>query len=98
MGNILNKLRDYLNQTTPEQRQQDWEALKEWNNVGSFASDYIEYCLTTQQNSTIKYSSVNQNLDFSLDFGFSLIHSRSYEYKQCILIEKLSIFKNNSRF
>ncbi len=72
MGNLLEKLRDYLRQATPDQLRQDWEELREWNEVGPLASDYVKACLRSQQSCPIEFN-ITRNPEFSLDFSFNPI-------------------------
>ena len=40
---ILQKLEDYLNSTSKEQLEKDWEELKQYQNIGPTVDEYIEY-------------------------------------------------------
>lgn len=70
MGTLLEKLRAYLSQATPEQLQKDWEDLKEWNEVGPLASEYIEACMASWKDSVIVFNNIIPNPEYSLDFSF----------------------------
>ena len=39
---ILQKLEDYLNSTSKEQLEQDWEELKQYQNIGPTMDEYFE--------------------------------------------------------
>lgn len=40
---IIQKLEDYLNSTSKEQLEKDWEELKPYQNIGPTIDEYIEY-------------------------------------------------------
>ena len=40
---ILQKLEDYLNSTSKEQLEKDWEEIKQYQNIGPTMDEYIEY-------------------------------------------------------
>ena len=39
---ILQKLEDYLNSTSKEQLEKDWEELKQYQNIGPTMDEYFE--------------------------------------------------------
>ena len=39
---ILQKLEDYLNNTSKEQLEKDWEELKQYQNIGPTMDEYFE--------------------------------------------------------
>lgn len=43
---MVDQLRKYLLNSTKEQRDRDYEELKEWNEVGPDAKEYIEFLET----------------------------------------------------
>ena len=40
---ILQKLEDYLNSTSKEQLEKDWEELKQYQNIGPTMDEYFEH-------------------------------------------------------
>ena len=42
MSNIVEELRKYLAETPKEQLEKDWEELKQWNDVGPTAKEYLQ--------------------------------------------------------
>lgn len=43
MGKIAEQLNDYFQNTPQEKLDKDFEALKEWNDVGPSAEDYLKF-------------------------------------------------------
>lgn len=38
---LFESLKEYFDNTSPEQLEKDWEKLKEWENVGPTVDEYI---------------------------------------------------------
>lgn len=68
MGNLLNKLREYLTNASPQEIQENWDELKEWNEVGTLASEYIEACLEFCVKQVIVFKNIEESSEFSLNF------------------------------
>lgn len=41
---LSESLEKYFNETPQEQLDKDWEEIKHWNDIGSDAQEYIEFC------------------------------------------------------
>ena len=42
MDNILEQLKNYFKNASPEQLKKDWDELNEWNKVGPTVDEYLE--------------------------------------------------------
>ena len=42
MDSILEQLKNYFKNTSPEQLKKDWDELSEWNKVGPTVDEYLE--------------------------------------------------------
>ena len=42
MDSILEQLKNYFNNASPEQLKKDWDELNEWNKVGPTVDEYLE--------------------------------------------------------
>lgn len=43
MSKLLDDLKEYFENTHPEELEKDWEKIKEWNDVGPKVEDYIKF-------------------------------------------------------
>lgn len=43
MSKLLDGLRNYFETATPEEERKNWEKIKEYNEIGPIAHEYIEY-------------------------------------------------------